>query len=65
LKQDAQIMIHLSKVARVILQVVLSDSPDFRDVVENYATAILELEELCQIRNVTLDIIFRTGVLMI
>ena len=58
-------MIHLSKVARVILQVVLSDSPDFRDVVKNYATAILELEELYQIRNVTLDIMFRTGVLMI
>jgi short-subunit dehydrogenase len=42
LKQDAQNMIHPSEVAKVILQAVLSDNPDFRYVVGNDVAAILE-----------------------
>jgi hypothetical protein len=41
-KQMQQNTIHLSEVANVILQAVLSDNPDFRYVIGKDAAAIIE-----------------------
>jgi hypothetical protein len=41
-KQMVQNTIHTSEVAKVILQAITSDSPDFRYVVGNDAATILE-----------------------
>jgi len=49
-KQMQQNTIHPSEVAKVILQAVLSDNPDFRYVVGKDAAAILEARRSMQDR---------------
>ena len=47
----AQISMHLSEVAKVILQAVTSDNPDFRYVVGKDAAMSLEAKEICLTEN--------------